>query len=172
MPNWCENRLTVRGDKIELEKFMERAERIEDKNKEALTLNNFVKRDEENWYQDSLDKWGTKWEISGAVLQSSANELIYQFDSAWSPPTEWLTSVIEMYPTLEFELRYREDGCCFAGIITGSNGLVNSDVYIDTTDVFTDVQDELGDDEMYSDRFYDLIDSKIDELVESAVANA
>ena len=43
------------------------------------------------------------------------------FETAWSPPENWLKFVALMYPTLTFELRYGESGDNFSGYIVIQN---------------------------------------------------
>ena len=46
----------------------------------------------------------------------------YSFLSAWRPPTGWLKTVGEKYPSLSFELTYAESGCDFRGRMVVENG--------------------------------------------------
>lgn len=82
-----------------------------------------------------VSHWGTKWDASfggplGAlgteeadVAKSVAMQGVliapgmarYDFDTAWSPPVEWLLAVGPMEPELTLTLRYGEPGNDFAG---------------------------------------------------------
>ena len=37
------------------------------------------------------------------------------FDTAWSPPIDWLDNIAIDYPDLSFELEYEEPNMCFGG---------------------------------------------------------
>ena len=120
MPNWCENKLVVRGEKKDMVKFNKALD------KENL-LKSFVpipKDQDDNWYQWCVDNWGTKWdvEINDSTIEDDYVEL--SFDSAWAPPVAWLKIVAKKYPKLKFSLKYDEPGMCFIGCAKGSNGVI------------------------------------------------
>jgi hypothetical protein len=92
--------------------------------------------EKESWYTWRLENWGTKWDASFSgpfmalaagpaadVAKSEASEgvilapglAIYRFDTAWSPPMQWLARAAEACRTLTFTLRYGEPGNDFAG---------------------------------------------------------
>ena len=54
-------------------------------------------------------------------------EIVFHFDTAWSPPTPIIKNAAERFPALTFELRYFECGCCFNGLFRLSRGEVESD---------------------------------------------
>ena len=53
-------------------------------------------------------------------------EVVFHFDTAWSPPMPVIKRAAELYPALRFELRYFECGCCFNGLFRCSAGAVES----------------------------------------------
>jgi hypothetical protein len=131
MPNYCSNTLTLKG-KAETLKLFNSENSEGDK---GLTFNKKVTRpatQEENWYSWNCSNWGTKWDISGnaSITQNSTDkpsengdaEITYSFDTAWTPPTEWVYNVSRFYPEIEFELDYEEPGVDFAGRICIRNG--------------------------------------------------
>lgn len=90
----------------------------------------------EAWYVMRLGQWGTKWDASfdGPFMVLCASDdvdldasvdaqgatvtptvAIYKFDTAWSPPTQWLETVAELEPELEFEMQFGEPGNEIAG---------------------------------------------------------
>jgi len=73
-------------------------------------------------YEWCNDKWGTKWGICEPVLDEFETELLYRFDTAWSPPTPIIIKMSEMFPKLEFELRYFEGGMGFNGLFICKGG--------------------------------------------------
>ena len=40
----------------------------------------------------------------------------YEFNTAWSPPLEFLQALAEKLPKLMFVLEYEEPGCAFKGL--------------------------------------------------------
>ncbi len=72
----------------------------------------------DNWYDWHCNYWGTKWDVDAVEDDETDEECIsLGFDSAWSPPTEWLKKVAKDYPSLEFLLEYEEGGCAFKGTL-------------------------------------------------------
>lgn len=47
----------------------------------------------------------------------------YYFDTAWSPPVNWLENISKKYKNLKIKLSFIEEGCDFAGHITYDNGI-------------------------------------------------
>jgi len=120
MPNWCENKLVVRGDKKDMSRFNKTLD------KENL-LKSFVpipKDKDDDWYHWCTENWGTKWEVEihNSMIEDDYVEL--SFDSAWGPPIAWLRIVAKKYPKLKFALKYDEPGMCFMGCAKGSNGII------------------------------------------------
>ena len=130
MPNWCINKLTITGKEDDLIKFKIQAKGIET----DLCLDNFVPMPREledtrspgpwpNWYDWRISNWGTKWDVEGHLTLESENILIYEFDSAWSPPIYWIPKVSSLFPELSFELYFKEAGMCFQGSMVAKEDL-------------------------------------------------
>lgn len=88
-----------------------------------------------NW---NIQNWGTKWDIYRENLslencgwEEGLTEFILYFDTAWSPPIAWLTTVAPMFPDLRFEMHYEESGCFFAGDVLCEGEDVNITEYDD-----------------------------------------
>lgn len=77
-----------------------------------------------NWYDWRVANWGTKWEVSeeNCTLETVDGALVYTFDTAWSPPGDWLDKVSKLFPSLEFSIRYSDEGGGFYGRTTGKDG--------------------------------------------------
>ena len=72
----------------------------------------------DDWYNWGIINWGTKWDVGHAHLLDqieTAGVLIYDFETAWSPPRSWVRRASPKFPTLRFELLYAEPGMDFAG---------------------------------------------------------
>lgn len=73
-------------------------------------------------YHWSIQNWGTKWDIYRENLslencgwEEGITHFTLSFNTAWSPPIAWLTTVAPMFSDLRFEMHYEEPGCVFAG---------------------------------------------------------
>jgi hypothetical protein len=137
MPNWCENTLNISGESNELENFyLENRNYDNEKNEEldflkSVPMPEYIYNDgslgteerrlygSNNWYDWNISNLGTKWNVSDAYYtkNENENEIIYEFLTAWSPPTSWLEKTADKYPNLIFKMKYCEESMCFAGEI-------------------------------------------------------
>lgn len=146
MPNWCSNTLTVYGPKAVVDKFIEDnkgSDDHEDTKGLPLSLDRALPtpRNEDGtligegmdirsaevlegyWYNWRTKNWGTKWDLSNEThfeqedLGEGQSRAVYYFDSAWSPPVEWLEVVAPRYPELSMKIEYREEGVGFEGYL-------------------------------------------------------
>lgn len=145
MPNWCHNTLTVTGPKKDRERFYEenkegtdeRTRLVFDKvipTPEDLQCDSPAPKDVakknkekygyEDWYEFRIDKWGCKWNPLVNEVEHGNKSLEYWFDTAWSPPSNWVLAASIMYPTLTFNLQYDEVGNGFKGEFEVKNGEV------------------------------------------------
>jgi hypothetical protein len=70
-----------------------------------------------DWYNWHVKFWGTKWDVDSEISSEDETFIQIDFDSAWSPPCNWLEKVAEDYPDLHFTLEYEEGGMAFKGIM-------------------------------------------------------
>ena len=141
MPNWCNNTLIVEGNVEDLQKI--KSLLINDKGEFSF---NCAVPQPDNLYQDSLssDKemelnakgipnwynwnntyWGTKWDACSAYIEADYededehNEIRINFQTAWSPPSDWLYGFFKKLEGIEVsvQLLYDEPGMDFAGSI-------------------------------------------------------
>ena len=141
MPNWCNNTLNIRHeDPAMIEraktafaegKFLEEfcpvpaslhivAGRVgdpdEQKKLEEDTARNIATHGYGNWYDYCVNEWGTKWDIGGEdahMVEQDANGVVFNFDSAWAPPTAAYAKLMEQ--GFEILAYYFEPGMAFAG---------------------------------------------------------
>lgn len=158
-PNWCENNLTIKGDKKTLDKFIQAAKRkntdlslqklvpmpkeLENTKADHQHVNQDLidKYGADNWYDWQVKNWGTKWDIEATLLKDLYNnsnipiklkdKIFYEFDSAWAPPIDAFITISKKFPTLDFSLRYDEPNMGFKGTAKIKNGKVLSDSYKD-----------------------------------------
>ena len=67
----------------------------------------------DDWYSWRIRNWGTKWEITATIkkvdhFKNGNTKVVYEFDSAWSPPCKAFKYACENWPTLTFRLTYQE----------------------------------------------------------------
>ena len=134
MPNWTCNILTVYGPEEDIKAFRQKAighspwltasELTVDK-PEPLNFHSLVPVPDEllkagydkAGYDWEKANWGCKWGACNAELVDEEKRwLVYQFDTAWSPPVEFIERAAKLWPTLTFLLEYEELGMCFKGI--------------------------------------------------------
>jgi hypothetical protein len=69
-----------------------------------------------SWWDWRVQNWGTKWEPSDVVIYTQTKNILeISFETAWSPPIEWLEKVHQDFPDLIFDLEYEESGMGFGG---------------------------------------------------------
>jgi hypothetical protein len=147
MPNWCSNTLYVKGKGVkdfadkclingeltfetlhptpqelldQSSPNMYRGDSEDERNAHAEHVKMLKdKYGFEDWYHWRIFNWGTKWNADDSyVSESDDNMLIVSFNTAWSPPCNWLAKVGPMFPDLEFRLEYMEEGMGFCGVTT------------------------------------------------------
>lgn len=136
----CEYKIIPYSNMFETEKGKEKKVDINILTKEkkctGYSFNNFIEMTKEDflngWYNWSCNNWGTKWDVSnvnrsGLDLLADAEEddeieVVYWFNTAWSPCSPVVAAMSEQFPTLEFEHSYEECGCCYAGKDTYQEG--------------------------------------------------
>jgi len=116
MPNWCMNRLTIsHPDQEKIHEFVEQY-------RKGNTCEHYIPtKNKDNWYEEHLNNWGTKWDIGsednerfGLHPTVVENEASMTFDSAWSPPVGLYKRLEELGFTVD--AMYWEPGMQFAGV--------------------------------------------------------
>ena len=115
MPNWCTNKLEIHGEEKSIAE-------IKEKMIENGVLNMYGitgEPDTDDWYNWNVDNLGTKWEKCDIDIDNSDDEMLYvHFDSAWSPPSEFIAKLAKSYPDVNITLKYDEPGMGFMGVIS------------------------------------------------------
>lgn len=84
----------------------------------------------EAWYNEigydwKIDNWGTKWNACNTSKpEQSDGELIYHFETAWSPPLPVIQAMMEHHKKLDFYFTYEETGMGFAGELQSEKGQI------------------------------------------------
>jgi len=82
----------------------------------------------DNWYDWRCANYGTKWgmyEINFGGFVAS-DTVLFTYDTAWSPATEYYLNIGKKFPTLRFTHYFGDEGGGFLGFETIENGVVVS----------------------------------------------
>ena len=128
MPNWCQNEVTVIGDTqaeiLEFKKYVTdgRYDFVFDaiipmpENIKETTHNHLETNSHPNWYNWSIENWGTKWDADDVQsVDTDKTTIVYYFDTAWSPPEPICVALRTKFPHLIISWFYREDGIQISG---------------------------------------------------------
>lgn len=88
-----------------------------------------------DWYEWRVDNWGTKWNAYDINVNKNEEELYYQFNTAWSHPLEWYKKVFKMFPELDINIVYIDEGFNFFGRATVQNGEYSIDFEYDYSSI-------------------------------------
>lgn len=136
MPNWCDNTVTITGDKDKVKAiwnsidsgtgFLNALRPEPDYDavevEPAYPSNDGKPDPMPAWWNWRVVNWGTKWEVDTTGQFTfeidNANEdatLTGYFESAWSPPIEALQYYADQNPDVYVEIKYYEPLMCFIG---------------------------------------------------------
>ena len=151
MPNWCNNRISIDGDKDKIQEVVDFVKGKDEEGKEVIfDLNKIVPMPEEllnpiapkslkeldtrtefkkkygfdNWYDWRVAKWGTNWNAQDSYYMGDG---VFCFDTAWAPPEQAIIKLGELFPDVKITLEYFESGMCFAGILVMEGGELKED---------------------------------------------
>ena len=162
MPNWCNNNITIQGQTETIKTLWEEATAEDGGLLSAMVpmpkeLEGTTSPDPEgqttvidghtNWYDWSVSRWGTKWDVSTEGLEFTDNgdgtaSIQGWFDSAWAPPLTAYEKFCESMDGVYIEASYYEGGMDFGGFWDSETG----DEYIDGLhEVWQQYKDNLDD---------------------------
>ena len=138
MPNWATNTLVVEGLPEECERFALTHNAVPRNWKDdgvndtsPSTKKKILEFSASVWDEDNKkhpysqhgygwcnENWGTKWgacetypdNIEDILDNAKEGVLYYNFDTAWSPPVEWIEKVSRKFPHLKFQVEWAEEG--------------------------------------------------------------
>ena len=113
MPNWTENNVLFVGKKKQLKTLKTMLK----SNENDFDFNNIIPmpknifrgnlgREEEekygknNWYDWSIENWGTKWNSVDTRVEENGSTLSYNFMTAWDCPREIVNALMRMRKTI------------------------------------------------------------------------
>lgn len=101
-----------------------------------------------NWYDWSCSNWGTKWDACHvSTEEGGSDELVYLFDTAWSPAEPVLDAMSEQFPELTFTAAFDEESHAFYYEAVWQGGEKVSEENLEREpDEYDDEEDEDGDD--------------------------
>ena len=145
MPNWCNNNLTITGDRGQRRQFLdfgidfntaipypatfremdEAADRWEKEHPGESPMNAPKNGFNSGGYEWCIKHWGTKWNVSPEEripVRVTLDRLVYEFETAWSPPLPVVAALSAKFPDLEFRLCYCEPIMKFQGTYVTKSG--------------------------------------------------
>lgn len=75
-----------------------------------------------DWFSWQVANWGVKWGDIDTDVDVDGGSLFIRFDTPWGSPTEGLTQVSVLFPTLTFLVGYNEGGAGLLGAACFRNG--------------------------------------------------
>ena len=180
MPNHITNKLTINGPSHLIERIIG-SETDTDQDDYQLDFKKTVPHPPEaesneqwDWYNWQVNNWGTKWNAYETVINYIHNDSAeLNFQTAWSPPSAWLKTTVEMFPLLTFRLSWVDEDYPSSGLLIGSNGIY-SDKYFGRDDEALDFVKEEWPDlyEMYEkDRAIDNLQTELTECIQEFYPN-
>lgn len=143
---------------------------------EEMNKANKAKYGYADWYDWSIANWGTKWgDCETELVHHVPTELLYTFDTAWSPPIQLIQKMSVKYPTLSFSIVYEELGMGFIGGMKIVNGetVMEEDTEVDggtgkiqiLDETFTFIPYDEDNEDAHYDSFYEAVGDARDKLV-------
>jgi hypothetical protein len=72
--------------------------------------NQFIKKyGYNNWHDWSVNNWGVKWSASRVEADWADSFVVFNFDTAWSPPELIYKAIIKKFPELKITWYYKEE---------------------------------------------------------------
>lgn len=151
MPNWCNNTITIEHkDSAKINEVVKSlTTKINDDTTESLffgyckpepdysktkvkcaypeiTKKEYEENIDRKWWDWRVQNWGTKWNIEALEedrITVKDNEVIFDCETAWSPPLE---ALIELEKKgFKIECDYYEGGCAFIGRYSTGKGAID-----------------------------------------------
>lgn len=128
MPNWCSNKLVINFTSTEAaKKFATEVEESDSLLESLKPMPDDIYQGQlgdkereqygdKNWYDWSLENWGTKWIESELEVVQDGKRVELTFETAWSPPQEALVDTVPQLPGFATAvLMYCEIGTDYVG---------------------------------------------------------
>lgn len=63
----------------------------------------------DNWYDWSIEKWGTKWNSWNLFYSTMYDKDAFEFQTAWNCPIPVIKQMSKMFPDIEFDIKYSDE---------------------------------------------------------------
>ncbi len=119
MPNFCDNQLEITGNVADIRLFKTLVKDTcagTDLSFDKLCPTPSLLFKFENFrilpseYDWRVKHWGTKWDVKATLVNKDNKRIVYSFRSAWNPPLAWLKKAAQAFPSLQFNLSYKDEG--------------------------------------------------------------
>ena len=126
MPNWCENKLTLKPGSISDEDFEMLMKQLDDREDKSCFLKIIRPYEGEGDYDWCVENWGTKWDVDGEIDNGfllefqNDGQVQLRFNTAWGPPCAIYDFMTEM--GIDVEACFYEPGCEIYGEYTDGDG--------------------------------------------------
>lgn len=173
MPNWCNNSITITGDKKIISGITRLIESIKKEGeKEPGVFETLVGRephitqqkyDNGEWYSSNVNYWGCKWDVSydDCCFTFDEESITLHPNTAWSPPIEFCKTMVKEYKKIKIHIFYSEGGNDFCG---------QADIYLDEDgDICCEEEDYGYSEGLYvldKDGFWGEVESMIDSYLD------
>lgn len=74
-----------------------------------IALDNIKKYGYKDWYDWNIANWGTKWDAWSPSVETTDNEIMIEFQTAWSTPKPVFLKLAEQYPELMINIDYADE---------------------------------------------------------------
>jgi len=146
MTNWVTNEISISGPIETLTLFLN----------EKLNFQKFHPRpdDEEcaNW---NIIHWGCKYEPETIEINREGNLIKATFDTAWMPPTTFLTYLTDFYTGVKIQNIYFDEICSFMGYSVSENGITCNEVINPFEYSFTSLREFANTNSWYDPTIYE-----------------
>jgi len=156
MPNWCNNKIIIKGKS--LNEFKKTLNTMNGEKKIVeFSFHQIVPRPENciNVRSWNIDNWGSKWDIDSCEIEYEYDDnktISIECNTAWSPPTDWACNCLKKFDDLSIEIGYSEGGMAYFGVWKDN---INEYIPHDDNDVIYD-EDEF--EFIYSKRLQEHLD--------------
>ena len=94
-------------------------------------LDNYEKYGAKDWYDWSIQNWGTKWNAHDTIVNDPGEANVY-FHTAWSAPLPFLDALSRKYPELTFDFEFADEDIGYnTGKMTIKNGEILEGGFLD-----------------------------------------
>lgn len=139
MPNWCSNEVSIipengegleemkqfaeecfTEEELDFEKVIPYPDSAPSREDQPEDFMERLKHPFAKWYNDfgydwCVENWGTKWNASEQANTLGEDEIILDFQTAWSPPQGIYEKIQTRLPNCSISWFYREDGMQLSG---------------------------------------------------------